>query len=663
MGLATFWKRAATALGAWLRLAALGALACLWGAGQAAHAQTINRYTNTTDSAGGAISDTASPCSNPFKRTFTVSSSFTVADVNLGLLLAHTYRGDLALTLVSPANTRVMLQAASNTNGGDNFNAVLDDEAGSAITTYTANDTATATTAVPPYNASYSPASTLSAFDGQNAAGTWTLEICDQYAADSGTFYQADLYLAQAPTTYADLSLAMSVSNAAPASGASVSYTLTVSNAASSPSAASGIVVTDLLPAGLSFVSASGSGTYSSATGTWAVGTLAPGQTASLTITASVTASSGASIKNNAEITASSIQDLDSTVNNGAVGEDDYASASLTVAGTRTAGTPPMLTCPAGTALFDWDTAAWTAGSTAGSFAVAGIGTLGLTIANPGVFLSNATYGGQSPTRQNVVTGGLASPQYSLMELVNLTSQASEVTTTLSLSQPAAGAQFTVFDVDYAAGQFADRVTVTGSFNGNTVLPVLTNGISNYVIGNSAYGDATSADNQANGNVVVTFTSPIDTITVSYGNHAAAPADPGQQAVTLHDVTFCKPPVSIGVTKVSSVLSDPVNGSTNPKAIPGAVMEYCVLITNTGLATLSNLVATDPLPASFTYGAGTLLSGASCGGAVTAEDDDNAGADETDPFGASISGTTITASAGSLGAGNAFAIRFRGVIN
>lgn len=663
MGLATFWKRHAVAVRVLLRFVALGVMACLWGLGQAASAQTVNRYTNTIDSAAGSISDSASPCGNPLKRTFAVSGNFTVADVNLGLLLAHTYRGDLVLTLVSPANTRVTLQTAAGSNGGDNFNALLDDEAASAITAYTGNDTATATTVVPPYNASYTPASALSAFDGQNAAGTWTLEICDQYAGDSGSFYQADLYLASAPSSYADLSLAMSVSNAAPTSGANVIYTLTVSNAASSPNTASGIVVTDLLPAGLNFVSASGTGSYSSATGTWSVGTLAPGQNASLMITANVMASSGAYLQNNTEITASSIQDIDSTVNNGSPGEDDYATASLTVAGTRTAGTPPMLTCPAGTALFDWDTAAWTAGSTTGSFGVSGIGTLGIAIANPDVFLSNATYGGQSPTRQNVLTGGLASPQYSLMELVNLASQSSEVTTTLSLSQPAAGAQFTIFDVDYAAGQFADRVTVVGSFNGNAVIPVLTNGVSNYVIGNSAYGDALSSDTQANGNVVVTFTSPVDTITIRYGNYSAAPADPGQQAVTLHDVTFCKPPASIGVTKISSVISDPLNGSANPKAIPGAVMEYCVLITNTGLATLTNLVATDPLPASFTYGAGTLLSGASCSGATTVEDDDNSGADESDPFGASITGTTITASAGSLGAGSAFAIRFRGIIN
>ena len=77
-----------------------------------AHAQTVARYTTATT---GTVSDTATPCSNPLKRTFTVGSSQTVTDVNIGVLMAHTYRGDLVITLVSPAGTRV---AVVNRVGG-----------------------------------------------------------------------------------------------------------------------------------------------------------------------------------------------------------------------------------------------------------------------------------------------------------------------------------------------------------------------------------------------------------------------------------------------------------------------------------------------------------------------------------------------------------------
>ena len=631
-----------------------------------AQAQTVNRYSNTTDSPTGAINDIATPCSpigSRFVRDFTVGGNFVVSDVNLGVLMAHTWRADIQMFLVSPNGTRVQLTTGFGSSA-DNFNLTFDDEAGSDVSNYTANATASAGTLGPPYAASFRPTSALSAFDGQNAAGTWRLEICDAAGQDSGTFFQADLYLTQAaPSTYADLSLAMSVSNAAPVSGSNVTITLTVANAAASPNSASGILVRSALPTGLSFVSASGTGSYNAATGDWSVGTLAPGQNASLTITATVLAANGTAVSLAGEVTASSVVDIDSTPNNNLAGEDDQASATLTASGSRAAGTAPMLTCPAGTIVFDWDARAWTAGTTSNSYTLAGIGAVTVGIVNPGSFLNNATYGGQSPTRQNVVTGGLAPAQFSLMQLVDLNSTSQTVDTTITLGTAVPRAQFTIFDVDHFAGQFSDRVTVTGFLNGVPVYPTLTNGVANYVSGNSAFGDGLSADTEANGNVVVTFSAPIDRIVIQYGNHGLAPANPGQQAVTLHDITFCRPVGSLSATKLSTVLSDPVNGGTFPKAIPGAVVEYCILITNTGSATATSVVANDALPARFTYAPGTLRTGSNCASATTVEDDDASGADESDPHGASIAASTVTITTGSLAAGAAFAVKFRGTLN
>src|SRR3546814_16748795 len=77
----------------------------------------------------------------------------------------------------------------------------------------------------PPYQNSFRPNAPLSAFNGQSSAGTWRLEICDQYpSADNGNFVRTDLYLTSVPSNYADLSLTKSVSNAAPAFGASIDY-------------------------------------------------------------------------------------------------------------------------------------------------------------------------------------------------------------------------------------------------------------------------------------------------------------------------------------------------------------------------------------------------------------------------------------------------------
>ena len=56
---------------------------------------------------------------------------------------------------------------------------------------------------------------------------------------------------------------------------------------------------------------------------------------------------------------------------------------------------------------------------------------------------------------------------------------------------------------------------------------------------------------------------------------------------------------SLLVSKIALTLTDPVNGTTNPKAIPGAVVRYTVGVSNQGLGAVDtdSLVITDPVPA------------------------------------------------------------------
>jgi uncharacterized repeat protein (TIGR01451 family) len=623
-----------------------------------AAAQTTTSYSNT---ATGTISETATTCASPMVRNFTVAANAQVTDVNIGVQFTHSYRGDVRATLVSPSGTIVNLITNVGTSA-DNLNVMFDDSAAASITTHSTNDT---TAAAPPYQRSFRPEGSLASFNGQSSAGTWQLTICDSLNGDSGNFTRTDLTLTTVPIApSADLSLTKSVSNASPAAGASINYILSVTNASGSALTATGVTVQDTLPAGFAFTGASGFGSYNSTTGVWTVGSIPPGTTRTLTITGTVTATAGASVTNIAEVSASSAFDADSTPGNGAAGEDDYDSASFTVSGTRTAGTPPTLVCPVGTTMHDWDGVTWTAGTTSGSYVLTAIGTMNFNIGiSGGAFLNNATYGGQSPTRQNVVTGGLSPAQFSIFEIADFTSQAGAITSTITLPTAVPGVQFRVFDIDYAAGQFADRLTVTGSFNGSPVTPTLTNGVSNYVIGNSAYGDATSADASANGNVVVTFAAPVDTITITYGSHGLAPADPGQQGAAIHDITFCRPTANLTIAKTSSIVSDPTNGTTDPKAIPGATMRYCILVTNNGSGTATGIAIADALPASTTFAPGSLRSGTSCAGATTIEDDNASGADENDPFGASIGGNIVAATTPTLAPGNALAVAFDVTIN
>ncbi len=126
-----------------------------------------------------------------------------------------------------------------------------------------------------------------------------------------------------------DLALTQSVDNATPNVGDQVNFLLTLSNAG--PVAATGVIVTDLLPSGLTFVSSLPSqGEYESSTGIWMVGTLNSGANATLQILAAVDTTGEKT--NTAEVTAAEQTDLDSTPNNNQAGEDDQASVMVTTA-------------------------------------------------------------------------------------------------------------------------------------------------------------------------------------------------------------------------------------------------------------------------------------------------------------------------------------------
>ncbi|MEO0417598.1 MAG: DUF11 domain-containing protein [Pseudomonadota bacterium] len=395
-------------------------------------------------------------------------------------------------------------------------------------------------------------------------------------------------------TDEADLSLTKAVSDTNPTFGSTVDYTLTLSNTGNV--AANNVEVLDNLPFGFDYVSSSGFGTYDEITGVWSVPSIAANQTRTLTITGTVSATEGATITNFAEVSFSDQFDGDSTPGNGSTNEDDDDSVSFTVQGTRVAGTPPVLSCPVGVTTFDWDAPGivWNAGGLNQTFALAGIGDINFVVSSDGVFVNDGNFGGQSPAESNANTGGSATSGNSLHQFLDFANRQQTATTVITLPTAVAGAQFTLFDIDFAANDFADQVTVTGAYQGSTVIPILTNGTANYVVGNTAIGDITSGNTSAAGNVEVTFNQPIDTITIVYGNAPTAPVVPDGQAITIHDIDFCAPQTELSVTKVSSVISDPVNADpTIAKAIPGAIVEYLIQVSNTGVSDAGNVIVED----------------------------------------------------------------------
>jgi uncharacterized repeat protein (TIGR01451 family) len=179
-----------------------------------------------------------------------------------------------------------------------------------------------------------------------------------------------------------------------------------------------------------------------------------------------------------------------------------------------------------------------------------------------------------------------------------------------------------------------------------------------------------------------TVTDPTTPIGTPY-SHSFQPSSPlsafdGQDAAGTWTMTLCDSvgadvgtfnradlfitSTSLTVAKSSSVLSDSISAN-NFKAIPGATVKYCILVTNNGGATQTNIVANDLVPPNATLLPATLFTGTTCAGATTAEDVDAAGADETDPFGMSVTGSTVTGRAATLTAGTTFAMVFNVTIN
>jgi uncharacterized repeat protein (TIGR01451 family) len=74
--------------------------------------------------------------------------------------------------------------------------------------------------------------------------------------------------------------------------------------------------------------------------------------------------------------------------------------------------------------------------------------------------------------------------------------------------------------------------------------------------------------------------------------------------------TFTNTPLrpALAVVKISSVLTDPANGTVNPKRIPGSVVLFAVTVTNSGSGTVdgSSLLITDPIPANTSVCVSTL---------------------------------------------------------
>ncbi len=120
-----------------------------------------------------------------------------------------------------------------------------------------------------------------------------------------------------ADAAFIDLELEKSATSLTSFAGDTITFTIAVTN--NGGIAATGVQVTDLLPAGFTLTNVTGStGTYDSGTGLWDIGALAVGATETLDLEATVNAGGATTdYLNLAEVTAANEPDVDSTPNNG----------------------------------------------------------------------------------------------------------------------------------------------------------------------------------------------------------------------------------------------------------------------------------------------------------------------------------------------------------
>ncbi len=134
-----------------------------------------------------------------------------------------------------------------------------------------------------------------------------------------------------------------------------------------------------------------------------------------------------------------------------------------------------------------------------------------------------------------------------------------------------------------------------GATNGATYDVVLT-ADAREATGNAAsFGADLDADDGAN-------TAGVDTV-LADGASGVGTRDTGaSDGAFAASNSYVVAAADVAVNKTSRIISDPINGTTNPKAVPGATIEYCITVANAAGATLAtNVNVVDDLPADVTF--------------------------------------------------------------
>ncbi len=168
-----------------------------------------------------------------------------------------------------------------------------------------------------------------------------------------------------------------------------------------------------------------------------------------------------------------------------------------------------------------------------------------------------------------------------------------------------AGDQFTVRIMSGTTVTASSTTTGTGTTvtAGNTNLVQVVTGES-YRLDEIAAGTAILAN--YNAAMACTNATAGSTTTLPTAVGGAITLRPGD-SITCSITNTRRATAVLVIEKTSAVISDPVNGTTNPKLIPGAIVEYTVSVRNvgTGAVDASSIVILDVMPADMAFAVGT----------------------------------------------------------
>lgn len=235
---------------------------------------------------------------SPYPSTITVSGlGGAVVQATVTLTnLKHSAPGDISMLLVSPTDARTVLMAKTGARNAlvDGVTLTFDDTAtaslpqSATITSGTYRPTSYAI-APPPFPVPAPPVpypTNLSVMNGSNPNGTWSLFVIDDTWLDTGVVsngWVLKLITQGAAPASSDVGVTMTATPSAVVVSNNLTYTLRVTNYG--PATATGVVVTNYLPAGVAYVSSSpAASTNAAGEVIWSVGTLAKDGFATLTL-------------------------------------------------------------------------------------------------------------------------------------------------------------------------------------------------------------------------------------------------------------------------------------------------------------------------------------------------------------------------------------------